>query len=108
MGRKNYDEQFRRRAVGLYASTPGATLSSIAADLGVARGSLAKWVDDLGGQHPPGAAPPAARGHVGSQAARIAQLEAENAALRGEQAKLAEERDILRAAAKYFAGETRW
>ncbi len=35
-------------------------------------------------------------------------LETENAVLRAEQAKLAEERDILRQAAKYLAGETSW
>jgi transposase len=40
--------------------------------------------------------------------ARVAALETENAQLITEQAKLATERDILRQAAKYFAGETRW
>ena len=36
----------------------------------------------------------------------LARLRAENNALRAEQTKLATERDILRSAAKYFAGET--
>ena|GEM_PF-4673195 len=36
----------------------------------------------------------------------IARLEAENAALRAETAKLTTERAILRQAAEYFAGET--
>lgn len=35
-------------------------------------------------------------------------LEAENAALRAETTKLTTEREILRQAAKYFAGETNW
>jgi len=35
-------------------------------------------------------------------------LEAEQAALKAEARKLAEERDILRQAAKYFAGEMNW
>ena len=39
---------------------------------------------------------------------RIARLEAENAALRAETTKLTTEREILRQAAKYFAGETNW
>ena len=43
-----------------------------------------------------------------SQAARIVRLEAELAASRAEQRKLETERDILRQAAKYFAGETNW
>ena len=48
MARKNYTDEFRRRAVDLYESTPGATLKGIAADLGVSRGSLKEWVDKLG------------------------------------------------------------
>ena len=109
MARKNYTDEFRRRAVDLYESTPGATLKGIAADLGVSRGALKEWVDKLGsGTTTTGSpvAPAAVRAE--SQAARIARLEAENQALRVEQAKLAEERDILRQAAKYFAGETNW
>ncbi|AHD20048.1 IS3 family transposase [Rhodococcus pyridinivorans] len=110
MARKNYTDEFRRRAVDLYESTPGATLKGIAADLGVSRGALKEWVDKLGsGTMTAGAAPVApSRGRPESQTARIARLESENAALRVEQAKLAEERDILRQAAKYFAGETNW
>ncbi len=38
----------------------------------------------------------------------IARLEAENARLRAETVKLTTEREILRQAAKYFAGETNW
>jgi len=109
MVRKNYTDEFRRRAVDLYESTPGATVKGIAADLGVSRGALKEWVDKLGsGTTTTGnpVAPAAVRPE--SQAARIARLEAENQALRVEQAKLAEERDILRQAAKYFAGETSW
>jgi hypothetical protein len=37
MARKNYTDLFRRQAVDLYRSTPGATLRGIAADLGISR-----------------------------------------------------------------------
>jgi transposase len=38
----------------------------------------------------------------------ITRLEAENAVLSAKSRKLTEERDILRQAAKYFAGEANW
>jgi transposase len=113
MVRKNYTDEFRQRAVDLLESTPGATLRGIAGDLGIARGTLSQWVQQLGS----GALVSEDAGTVGaglalvkseSKAARITRLEAENATLKAEQVKLAEERDILRAAAKYFAGETNW
>ena len=47
MARKNYTEEFRRQAVELYRSTPGATLRGIATDLGITRGTLATWVAAL-------------------------------------------------------------
>ena len=47
MARKNYSDEFRRQAVDLYESTPGATLKGIADDLGISRGTLADWVDDV-------------------------------------------------------------
>ena len=110
MARKNYTDEFRRRAVDLYESTPGATLKGIAADLGVSRGALKEWVDKLGSgtTTTTGTSGSPVTGRPESQAARIVRLEAENQVLRAEQAKLAEERDILRQAAKYFAGEMNW
>lgn len=110
MARMNYTDEFRQRAVDLYESTAGATLKGIAADLGVSRGALKEWVAKLGSgartDGPP--VPSVAVGRPESQAARITRLEAELAASQAEAAKLAEERDILRQAAKYFAGETNW
>ena len=115
MARKSYSEEFRRQAVDLYESTPGATLRGIAADLGISWGTLADWMHTLGtgsttatttspfrssGPRSPGAAEPAA--------AKVARLEARVAELEANQRKLAVERDILRQAAKYFAGETNW
>jgi transposase len=40
--------------------------------------------------------------------ARVAALQTQNDELVAEQAKLVTEREILRQAAKYFAGETNW
>jgi len=38
----------------------------------------------------------------------LAQLRAEVSQLRADKTRMATERDILRSAAKYFAGETHW
>ena len=113
MARKTYSEEFRRQAVELYRSTPGATLRGIATDLGITRGTLTAWVAALDPDPTTGAAAPAAsaggtRPRPGSPQAELAALQARVAALETENTLLATERDILRQAAKYFAGETRW
>ena len=48
MARKTYSEEFRRQAVELYESTPGATFRGIAADLGITRNTLKDWVTSRG------------------------------------------------------------
>ena len=109
MARKNYTDEFRQRAVDLYESTPGATLKGIAADLGISRGALREWVEKHGsGATTAGTGLVPAATRPESQAARIARLEAELAESQAEKLKLETERDILRQAAKYFAGETNW
>ena len=108
MARKNYTDEFRQRAVDLYESTPGATLKGIAADLGISRGALREWVEKLGTGATTAQASVPASGRSESPAAKIIRLEAENARLEAERLKLETERDILRQAAKYFAGETNW
>ena len=124
MARKNYSEQFRRQAVDLYESTPGATLKGIAADLGVERATLKRWVGLCGTGKKTGtdgststssSSPARTSGNAQagparpeSPAAKIARLEARVAELEASEKKLATEREILRSAAKYFAGETRW
>jgi|SRR3954447_13148974 transposase len=40
VARKTYSEEFRRDAVELYRTTPGATVVGIAADLGIMDGTL--------------------------------------------------------------------
>jgi transposase len=102
MVNKHYPQQFKADAVALYRSRPDATIAAIADDLGVNRETLRSWVrvdDQRRGTAPAGSVRPSAA--TGS-------VEDENAALRRRVRELEEERDILRKAARYFAGETRW
>jgi transposase len=110
MARKSYSEEFRRQAVDLYESTPGATLKGIADDLGISRGTLSDWVKALGtgSTTAPISSPRTPLGQPETQLEKVARLEAENARLRAEKAKIETEKSILRQAAKYFAGETNW
>jgi transposase len=118
MARKTYSEEFRRQAVELYESTPGATFRGIAADLGITRNTLKDWVAARGRASTAGTtfsdpavtagAPRPASARPGSPQAELAVLRARVQALESENTLLATERDILRQAAKYFAGETRW
>lgn len=118
MAMKDYSDEFKADAVALYESTPGAAYKSIAADLGINRATLHEWVLRDRGRR--GVAPAAARSDGAAPARagqpapsadpdeRIRQLEARVAELEASERKLATERDILRKAAKYFAGETNW
>ena len=122
MARKNYSEEFRRQAVDLYESTPGATVRGIAEDLGIVRGTLRAWLQEYGTGRKTGAdgtrtpsplhPKPATTSRLGpvdeSPQQRIARLEARVAELEVSEKKLTTEREILQKAAKYFAGETRW
>lgn len=110
MARKNYSEEFKRDAVALYRDTEGATLTAIAADLGIRDATLAAWckTDGVAIRHRRPGAGVAVSAGAETNDQELARLRAENKALRAEQTKLATERDILRAAAKYFAGETNW
>ncbi|WP_326819619.1 transposase [Streptosporangium sp. NBC_01756] len=115
MALKDYSDEFRADAVALYESTEGATYKGIAADLGVSRGSLRAWVlraRERSGV-PPAPARAAARdplpvGGGDAAAKRIRELEERVRQLEASERKLAAERDILRKAVKYFAGETNW
>jgi transposase len=128
MARKNYSDDFRRQAVDLYESTPGATVRGIAEDLGVERGTLRHWLGLFGTGKKTAAdgsltasplKPPQRTGRelqrAGAAVAeeetpeqRIRRLEARVAELEANEQKLTTEREILRSAAKYFAGETNW
>ena len=122
MARKNYSEEFRRQAVDLYESTPGATVRGIAEDLGIVRGTLRHWLEAYGTGKKTAAdgtwttsplqakAPPASLSGSADETPeqRIARLEARVAELEINEKKLSTEREILQRAAKYFAGETGW
>ncbi len=124
MARKNYSEEFRRQAVDLYESTPGATVRGIAEDLGIVRGTLRQWLEVYGTGKKTAAdgtltsSPLQSRtttttttshGPVGETAEqKVTRLEARVRDLEVETAKLTTEREILQRADKYFAGETRW
>ncbi|MFJ9153512.1 IS3 family transposase [Streptomyces sp. NPDC102270] len=114
MAMKDYSDEFKADAVAPYESTAGATYKSIAADLGVNRATLREWV--LRNRERRGITAAAARSGAQPREAvlsadpdeRVRQLEARVAELEASERKLATERDILRKAAKYFAGETNW
>ncbi|WP_374388387.1 IS3 family transposase [Streptomyces sp. D2-8] len=94
---KNYPPQFKADAVALYESRPEATIRQVAADLGINPETLRNWVRAAGASRPRGR-----RTEVPAEPPTP--LEAENAALRKKVRELEEEREILRKAAKYFAG----
>jgi transposase len=106
---KVYSEEFKADAVALYVSDPGSTYASVAKDLGVNRETLRLWVKQarqtgLAGDQRPDRRREADAGPIASEAV----LEDENRQLRKKVAELEAEHDILRRAAKYFAGETNW
>jgi transposase len=110
MARKMYSEEFRRDAVELYRSSPGATVVGIATDLGIMDGTLSAWLKAAGvavrspGRRTDTSPPPGGETPV----QEVARLRARVGELEANERKLNTERDILRAAAKYFAGETNW
>jgi transposase len=87
----------------LYRSRPDTTVAAVARDLGVNPETLRIWIRaDQARDVSPGAKTAASPDtHPGA-------LEAENAELRKRVRELEEEREILRKAAKCFAGQTRW
>lgn len=113
MAMKHYSAEFRADAIALYRSRPGTTIKQLATDLGVNAETLRNWIRTEERERGAASATRATRaGSVSASGAgaagTAAAAEAENAALRRRVRELEEERDILRKAARYFAGETRW
>ncbi|MEU0375493.1 transposase, partial [Streptomyces sp. NPDC006283] len=94
---------FKAEAVALFRFRAGAAIKSVAIDLGVNTGTVRNWIRAAGGRcsgsH--SASPHAVRSGGDG-------VEAGPAAARNRLWELEEERDILRKAAWYFAGETCW
>lgn len=109
---KAYSEEFKADAVALYLSDPALTYSSVGQDLGVNRETLRLWVRRARAEQvadtPKRDQSPSRRETGVAPVASDAVLEEENKQLRARIAELELERDILRKAAKYFAGETKW
>ena len=101
MPSKSYTEEFKREAVALYENSPGASIQTIAADLGINRATLHNWLKKYGTGVRSKATTKASMSMSVTEAERIRQLERRVK-------RLQEERDILRKAAKYFAEETNW
>ena len=111
MAMKQYSAEFRADAIALYRSRPGVTIKQLAADLGVNAETLRNWIRtderERGAASAGGSTARAERAGLDESGA-VTDTAAENAALRRRVRELEEERDILRKAARYFAGETRW
>ena len=88
----SYTEEFRRDAVRI-ATTSGLTRPQIASDLGVGLSTLNKWVQ----KHQ----------HEDLMSGPHEDVEKENSRLRKEVRLLREEREILKKAAIFFAGQSR-
>ena len=91
-----YSEDFKRDAVALYENSEELSLETASAELGVNRVSLLSWVKKYGAGKRSRIKAVRDKAQAANDSERIRQLEKENA-------KLCEERDILRKAAKYFA-----
>ncbi|MGP9489653.1 IS3 family transposase [Glutamicibacter sp. 287] len=115
MPKNTYTAQFKADAVHLYESHPDLGYTKAAEDLGIARGTLKTWVrqDRIKRGAPTQQSTGSAQMPDPELSAeqRLLQAQAENQALRernktleSANSVLAEERDILRKATKYFGG----
>ena len=112
MPKNTYSDEFKADAVRLYETTEKASYSSISEDLGIARGTLKTWVHKARNERGDAPASPSTTAPAGDGQPtgedELVRLRSEVHRLKAETQKLTTERDILRKAAKYFAGETTW
>ena len=90
--RRTFSDEFKRDAVCM-ATTNGVTRPQNSSDLGVGRSTLNKWVQ----QHQ----------HDDLMSGPHEDVEKENTRLRKEVRLLREEREVLKKAAIFFAGQSR-
>lgn len=93
--RKRYSAEFKRQALER-ADEPGVTDVLVAEELGVSARQLRRWRDAVKEHGPEKAFP----GHGQSRDEELTRLKRENA-------KLREERDFLKEAARFFARESK-
>lgn len=89
---KRYTDEFQRDAVRM-ATTSGLTRPQLSSDLGVGLSTLNKWVQ----QHQ----------HADLMSGPHEDVKKENTRLRKEVRLLREEREVLKKAAIFFAGQSR-
>jgi len=92
MSGKRYSEEFKIEAVRQVVDR-GHSVYSVANRLGIATKSLYDWINKYG--------------KPDSQHGKLSEVEKENRKLKAELKRVTEERDILKKAAAYFAGESR-
>lgn len=93
--RRGFDEEFRREAVRL-AESGTMPIAEVARQLGVHVETLRQWRRKA-----------RTAGHAGKRDATVPSLEEENRRLRRENARLVEEREILKKATAFFAKDAR-
>ena len=87
-----HSDEFRREAVRI-AQTSGLTRKQVASDLGIGFSTLSKWVQSMK--------------HDEMSSAPQEDLAQENERLRREVRLLKEERDLLKKATVFFAGQSK-